>query len=355
MAPKSLWGKTMNRLQIVMLLMMLCVLLTPFSSMSVVSMNERYAIDTVVAFLNMYYGTTMDLFDHSVYHKCELNYYGNISVACNTEDEQLDMIEFELDPKTGSIIYWSFYDTSSGIHYVNSVPTETILAKEEAIEIAMRWVNSENDEILDRSYKQGVYLIGPSQNTVINTTEWRIEFWGDEYEFSVALDAKNGTVTYYRCDAFDLSADRMTRTLISIETDVFPEETKQYCCELLLDGCIIGTIDAYIVNGGVENAYIFVVPLLEFIEAIGGRILDYSERPSFEYNKTVYAFDRMHHDLMPARRFEDYGLLGAKKDTPRLYCRLYDDLYIDIILLQSFAMESLNIDIALKTVELWDR
>ena len=48
MAPKSLWGKTMNRLQIVMLLMMLCVLLTPFSSMSVVSMNERYRVNEII-------------------------------------------------------------------------------------------------------------------------------------------------------------------------------------------------------------------------------------------------------------------------------------------------------------------
>lgn len=115
---------------------------------------------------------------------------------------------------------------------------------------------------------------------------------------------------------------------------------------------IIGTTDAYEIHASDTNDSIFVVPLLEFVKAIGGQILDIDQStPCSEFEQTIYAFDKKHHDLMPARQFTNYGLLGATQSIPRLYCRSYDDLYIDTVQLQSFATESLHIDVSLEIVE----
>ena len=170
-----------------------------------------------------------------------------LPVNQDTKHDQLDMIELALDPETGSVIFWSYLDNIHDIHYVNAVPESGFLTREEAVETAVEWINSQSKVKLDSSYgKEAVYFIGPSQNTEIQIKEWRIDFWGDEYEYSVYLDAKSGEVTYYRFDTFVVSADRRTRSPNSVDTikTVFPGKARIYRCEVLHNERIIGTTDA---------------------------------------------------------------------------------------------------------------
>ncbi len=305
--------------------------------------SDQQAYDIVLAQLQLCYPVDSSIFSKSGYHTVNENWYGALEVSCGYTHDLLDSIAFEIDPFSGEIITSSFIDEQTKIWYTNTMPEDCPVSASEALETAIGWMKERTPA---ESFHRGMYYDQLPQKHARQEPVWIVTGDTESMDwFRVVISSRTGRIlhAFHMKGSFD-EHDHISWSLIEEEIGLGEGKAEPY--QLLKNGTVIGRVEVYEEQDA--DGMLPILSLKAFVQAIGGESEPIESDWFFSIAGKMYMINSVRYDVMPARRYDQIGLLEPESGMNRRLFRLCgnSDMYVDFFSIQYFMEQSVGLQLA---------